>query len=76
MTAVFLDEVDKTAQTRCATMRPSHKLRLSTYELPQSEIAGHWIKIAIVVEQRRAIFNAPGADQEVDCLADCDPAPT
>ncbi len=52
------------------------KLPLSTYELPQSEIAGHWMKIAIVVEQRRAVFNAPGPDQEVDCLADCDPAPT
>jgi hypothetical protein len=52
------------------------KLPLSNYELPQSEIAGHWMKIAIVVEQRRAVFDAPGPDQEVDCLADCDPAPT
>ena len=26
-------------------------LLLSTYELPESEIAGHWMKIAIVVEQ-------------------------
>jgi hypothetical protein len=52
------------------------KLPLLTYELPKSEIASHWMKIAIVVEQRRAVFDAPGPDQEVDCLADCDPAPT
>jgi hypothetical protein len=46
------------------------------YELPQSKMADLWIKIAIVVEQRRAVFNAPGPDQKVDCLADSDPAPT
>ena len=52
------------------------KLPLSTYELPESEIAGHWMKIAIVVEQRRAVFDTPGPDQEVDRLADCDAAST
>jgi len=35
-----------------------------------------WSKIAIVMEQRRAVFNTPGSDQEVDFLADCDSAPT
>jgi predicted nucleic acid-binding protein len=50
------------------------KLPLSTYEFPESEIAGHWMKIAIVVEQRCTVFDAPGPDQEVDRLADCDPA--
>jgi hypothetical protein len=58
-----------------ATMRPSRKALLPTYELPESEIAGHWMKIAIVVEQRCTVFDAPGPDQEVDCLADCNPAP-
>jgi hypothetical protein len=33
------------------------------------------MKIAIVVEQRCTVFDAPGPNQEVDCLADCDPAP-
>jgi hypothetical protein len=43
-------------------------LPFSTSELPESEIAGHWMKIAIAVEQRRAVFDAPGPDQEVDCM--------
>jgi hypothetical protein len=46
--AVLVDA--KRGRPRCATM-PAAKLPLSTYEFPESEIAGHWMKIAIVVEQ-------------------------
>ena len=69
----------KTIQRRRPVVPPcglAAKLPLSAYELPKPEKAGHWMKVAIVVEQRRAVFDAPGPDQEVDCLADCNPAPT
>jgi hypothetical protein len=47
--AVLVDELDQTAQT-VAPLCGLAELTLSTYELPESEIAGHWMKIAIVVE--------------------------
>jgi len=36
----------------------------------------HRAEIAIIVEQWSAVFDAPGSDQEVDCLADGNPATT
>src|SRR3984893_14079306 len=53
------------------------KLRLSRRhrQLDQPEMARHGMEIAIVVEQGPAVLDAPGADQEVDGLADSDPAP-
>jgi hypothetical protein len=57
---------------RRTTRGPLHNL--STSELDESKKACHEMKIAIVVEQRRAVFDAP-RPEEIDCLADCDPAP-
>lgn len=38
-------------------------------------MAGHRVEIAVVVKQWRTVLDAPGADQEIDGLANCDPAP-
>lgn len=43
--------------------------------LDQSEVLRHGMKVTVVVEQRLPVFYAPGADQEVDGLADGYAAP-
>ena len=49
---------------------------LSAFKLLESKISCHWTKIAVVVGQRCAFFDAPGPDQQVDCLVDRDPTLT
>jgi len=44
-------------------------------DLDQPEVACHRTKIAIVVEKRPVVFDALGADQQVDGLADRDASP-
>ena len=40
----------------------------------QAEMLGHGCEIAVVVKQPHAVKDAPGADYEVDRLADADAA--
>src|SRR5581483_11574458 len=44
--------------------------------LNQAQVPGHRPKIAVMMEQRAAVLDAPSADQQVDGFADGDTAPT
>jgi CubicO group peptidase (beta-lactamase class C family) len=44
-------------------------------DLDQTQVARHRMKIAVVMEQGPAVFYAPGADQQIDGLANGDAAP-
>ena len=44
-------------------------------QLDQPQMARHRMEIAVVVEQWPAVLDAPPADQQLDCLANGDPAP-
>jgi hypothetical protein len=43
--------------------------------LDQPQVPTHRMEIAVIVKQWPAVLDAPGADQQVDCLADGDAAP-
>jgi len=38
-------------------------------------MARHWMEIAVVVEQRRAVLDAPSTDQKVNRFVNGDPTP-